>query len=242
MPRKLSSETLTDAQLEELAAIGFSDAEISNLLAISESTFKAHYTSVIKRGRGRLRKSLRRAQVRSALSGNSTMLVWLGKQYLGQSDRLAHSVSADHKVISITPNVLERLHASHRRTMEQLGPAWRLPAATEEAPTFQGTGGGVKTRRLSVAAKIFTAVRSLITVNSKYPGGRDAAISGTGGQLTPAELATGPPEMRSPSWKPGRREVSIERTTIDIYPAAAQLSSALSRLACRHISEEAPCP
>ena len=38
------------------------------------------------------------------------------------------------------------------------------------------------------------------------------------------------PEMRSPSGKLGRREVSIERTTIDIYPAAAQLSSALSRL------------
>ena len=41
------------------------------------------------------------------------------------------------------------------------------------------------------------------------------------------------PEMRSPSGKLGRREVSIERTTIDIYPAAAQLSSALSRLTRR---------
>ena len=48
------------------------------------------------------------------------MLVWLGKQYLGQSDRLDHSGSAEHKVISITPNVLERLHTSYRRTMEQL--------------------------------------------------------------------------------------------------------------------------
>ena len=46
------------------------------------------------------------------------------------------------------------------------------------------------------------------------------------------------PEMRSPSGKLGRREVSIERTTIDIYPAAAQLSSALSRLACAALSAE----
>ena len=37
--------------------------------------------------------------------------------------------------------------------------------------------------------------------------------------MIPAELDTGPPsKMRSPSWKPGRREVSIERTTIDITP------------------------
>ena len=46
--------------------------------------------------------------------------------------------------------------------------------------------------------------------------------------MIPEELDTGPPsEMRSPSWRLGRRGVSIERTTIDIYPAAAQLSSAL---------------
>ena len=115
MPRKLSSETLTAAQLEELAAIGLSDTEICNLLGISESRWKARYPSVIKKGRARLRKSLRRAQIKSALSGNSTMLVWLGKQYLGQSDRLDHSVSAEHKVISITPNVFERLHTSYRR-------------------------------------------------------------------------------------------------------------------------------
>ena len=61
--------------------------------------------------------------------------------------------------------------------------------------------------------------------------------------MTPAELDTGPPsDMRSPSWRLGRRGVSIERATVPIYPAAAQLSSALSRLACRYISEEAPCP
>ena len=31
--------------------------------------------------------SLRRAQFKAALGGNTTMLIWLGKQYLGQSDR-----------------------------------------------------------------------------------------------------------------------------------------------------------
>ena len=49
--------------------------------------------------------------------------------------------------------------------------------------------------------------------------------------MTPEELDTGPPsKMRSPSWRLGRRGVSIERATIGTYPASAELSSALSRL------------
>lgn len=32
-------------------------------------------------------KSLRRKQIDSALGGNSTMLIWLGKQYLGQKEK-----------------------------------------------------------------------------------------------------------------------------------------------------------
>ncbi len=38
-----------------------------------------------KRGRGRV--SLRRKQFQLAIEGNVTMLIWLGKQYLGQSDK-----------------------------------------------------------------------------------------------------------------------------------------------------------
>lgn len=36
---------------------------------------------------------LREAQFEKALSGNATMLIWLGKQYLGQSDNKDISVS-----------------------------------------------------------------------------------------------------------------------------------------------------
>ena len=85
------------------------------------------------------------------------MLVWLGKQYLGQSDRPDHSVSADHKVISITPNVLERLHTSYRRTMEQLRTRGALPAATEEAGPSWGTHTPFQKRTPSAVAKIFNA-------------------------------------------------------------------------------------
>ena len=148
MPRKLSSETLTDAQLEELAAIGLSDKEISNLLGISESRWKARYQSVITKGRSELRQSLRRAQIRSALSGNAAMLIWLGKVYLGQRDTSNLEINAEHRAIAITPNVLERLQTSYKLMMEQVrargGARTRLPRARRRPPGVPRDGVRVK--------------------------------------------------------------------------------------------------
>ena len=50
--------------------------------------------------------------------------------------------------------------------------------------------------------------------------------------MTPAELDTGPPEMRRSGGKPGQRKVSMEWTTDDIYSRPAQPSSASLRRAC----------
>lgn len=40
----------------------------------------------VKNGQGLVNNRLRKAQIKAALNGNSTMLVWLGKNRLGQSD------------------------------------------------------------------------------------------------------------------------------------------------------------
>jgi AraC-like DNA-binding protein len=42
---------------------------------------------------------LRKAQMDTALAGNATMLVWLGKQYLDQSDKQDLNVSGGVKVV-----------------------------------------------------------------------------------------------------------------------------------------------
>ena len=51
-----------------------------------KETYKAGFSEVfaIKRGLGKI--SLRRYQWQVAEKGNVTMLIWLGKQYLGQKD------------------------------------------------------------------------------------------------------------------------------------------------------------
>ena len=120
MARKLTSETLTDEQIEELAALGMTDQEIRHLVGMADTPFRLSYVESVAKGRARLRQSLRRAQLKSALNGNPSMLIWLGKQYLNQKDASHLEASHEHKTISITPNVLERLQTSYRLTMEQL--------------------------------------------------------------------------------------------------------------------------
>ncbi len=74
-------------QVEKLARIGCTDQEIALLAGISESTLRRRCREALSRGRAALAKSLRRKQLELARKGSVPMLIWLGKQYLGQTDR-----------------------------------------------------------------------------------------------------------------------------------------------------------
>ena len=70
----------------KLAAIGCKDIEIADWFGISEQTLRYNFAAQLLTGRENLKQSLRRAQLRLALSGNATLLIWLGKNILGQSE------------------------------------------------------------------------------------------------------------------------------------------------------------
>ena len=69
-------------EAEDLAAIGCSMEVIATILDIDSETLSRNpkYAKSIKKGRSNMIKSLLHKQVEVALSGNTTMLVWLGKQ------------------------------------------------------------------------------------------------------------------------------------------------------------------
>lgn len=46
------------------------------------------FDTYIKRGTSERHISLRRAQYQAAMKGNTSMLIWLGKQDLGQTDKV----------------------------------------------------------------------------------------------------------------------------------------------------------
>jgi hypothetical protein len=103
-PRK----PIDPVQVEALAAIGCTLDEMASILSCHRNTLLNRFCKVIEKGKSSLRMSLRREQVRLAKAGDRTMLIWLGKQYLGQSER--HEVF-ERKIdyASLTDEELEAL-------------------------------------------------------------------------------------------------------------------------------------
>jgi hypothetical protein len=87
--------------IERAASIGCTKEEISAVLGIGRTTLYAHMEkdpeiqAAIDLGTDKGKATLRRLQWKGAHDGNATMLIWLGKQYLGQKDRSELTGAAD---------------------------------------------------------------------------------------------------------------------------------------------------
>lgn len=73
--------------VERLAAIGTTNDELGFVLGVSQMTVTNNFKEQLERGRANMRTALRKAQFESAVNDkNTTMLIWLGKNYLGQKE------------------------------------------------------------------------------------------------------------------------------------------------------------
>lgn len=79
-------------EVAKLAAIHCTLAEIAAWFGVSHDTIERNFASIIKENREKGRASLRRMQYVAAQGGNVTMLIWLGKQLLGQRDKIEEHV------------------------------------------------------------------------------------------------------------------------------------------------------
>ena len=83
-PKKYNLDT---NQVEQLAGFGCTDTEIASFFDISRTTLERNYEHYLTKGREEGKIRLRQYQWASAKKGNVAMLIWLGKQLLGQSDK-----------------------------------------------------------------------------------------------------------------------------------------------------------
>lgn len=83
-PKKEIDET----KLYELAKIGCTNEEMAAMLDCHKDTLTRNYADLIEKGRQDMTGSLRRMQYKAAQDGNVTMQIWLGKQLLGQTEKL----------------------------------------------------------------------------------------------------------------------------------------------------------
>lgn len=90
--------------LEKLAALQCTVSEAAAFLEVAQSTLSTRMKTdkvladAWERGREMGKLSLRRSQWEAARGGDRTMLIWLGKQWLGQRDRLDQEVKSDTAV------------------------------------------------------------------------------------------------------------------------------------------------
>lgn len=84
-------------QVRELASIGCTQSELGRVFGLSQSQISRRlsrepHRSAWEAGRAEGEMSLRRKQHELALSGDRVMLIWLGKNRLGQADKIESSV------------------------------------------------------------------------------------------------------------------------------------------------------
>ena len=77
-----------EKQVEKLASYGLTNKEIAEALGYDDTTLKRKFENFLTKGKANLRQRFKKKQLDGALGGNVSMLIWLGKQYLGQSDKL----------------------------------------------------------------------------------------------------------------------------------------------------------
>ena len=99
MPAGRPKKEIDYVTVEKLANIQCTQEEIASFLGISSRTLlrDEKFKELFAKGRENGKMSLRRIQWKHA-EKNTTMAIWLGKQYLGQTDVIEASATGETKI------------------------------------------------------------------------------------------------------------------------------------------------
>lgn len=77
-------------QLEKLIYIGATDTEIGDFFSVHPTTISKRFSEILTKTRAKRKTRLRQMQWQLAEKGNIAMIIWLGKQELGQVETIKH--------------------------------------------------------------------------------------------------------------------------------------------------------
>ena len=80
-------------EVEKLASFGCSNTEIASFFGCSKDLISKSYSTNVSKGQDSGKIRLRQYQWKAAQQGNVAMLIRLGKQILGQSDKQDKTVN-----------------------------------------------------------------------------------------------------------------------------------------------------
>ena len=88
-PKKISGTNkfdINEEQVLRLAQKFWAITEIAAFFNVDEGTIRKRFPNLLIKGKELGKARLRDYQLAAAAKGNATMLIWLGKQYLGQKE------------------------------------------------------------------------------------------------------------------------------------------------------------
>jgi len=107
---KNAVKPINEKQVYKLAQKRWAVKEIAAFFDCAVNTITTRFETIIAKGHENYNTKLREAQTKSAMNGNVTMQIWLGKQYLNQIDKV--------NVNGLSDEETERLRQIANKEME----------------------------------------------------------------------------------------------------------------------------
>lgn len=82
-------------EVEKLASYGCTNKEVADFYGCSADLIEKSYSEFLIKGRSKGKIRLRQLQLKAAEKGSAAILIWLGKQMLGQTDTIENN--EDHQ-------------------------------------------------------------------------------------------------------------------------------------------------
>jgi hypothetical protein len=127
--------------VERYAVLQYTQEDIAKLIGVSlrRLTADKKFSPIYKKAHQFGKNSIRAKQYEVAMKGNTTMLIWLGKQYLGQTDQPDFNKEREQigVFINIVMNVIGKLDPDVKqeifnRVKSQLGEGAFLPSPSTD--------------------------------------------------------------------------------------------------------------
>jgi hypothetical protein len=106
MAQRGTTAEIDMGELEKLASMMATDEEIAGWFNVNVKTIERPrkdpaFVETIERGRAKGRISLRRSQFRLIEEGSAAMAIFLGKNYLQQSDQIRHDINGGGPLLCV---------------------------------------------------------------------------------------------------------------------------------------------
>ena len=115
------SNKINKDELEKLMRLFPSEQEAADWFGVKPKTlfrfiqkhFRCSFVQLRDKSFAKTKIAIKRAQIEKALKGDNTMLIWVGKQYLKQTDKLVHeNVEADRPLEELSDEELVKLRGN----------------------------------------------------------------------------------------------------------------------------------